>query len=122
MLRIFADENITSVQKLFGRFGPVTTVPGRQITRDLLHSADALLVRSVTRVDAALLRNTPVKFVGSATAGTDHVDLETLDSLGIRFAHAPGCNAPSVGDYVIAALFSLAVRDKRRIEIGRAHV
>lgn len=113
MLRIFADESISSVVELFRPYGHVATAPGREITRDDLQNTDVLLVRSVTRVDAELLAGTPVRFVGTATAGTDHVDLAALDSMGVHFAHAPGSNAPSVGDYVIAAILSLAANEGR---------
>lgn len=116
MLRIFADESITFVREWFGPFGRVTTAPGSAIRPESLREADVLLVRSVTKIDADLLKGTPVKFVGSATAGTDHVDLDSLDSLGIRFAHAPGSNAPSVCDYVIAAICTLAARDARPLK------
>jgi erythronate-4-phosphate dehydrogenase len=75
-----------------------------------LQDVDILLVRSVTRVDAALLDGCPVKFVGTATSGFDHIDREYLDERGIAFAYAPGSNANSVVEYVLAAI--AAVGDK----------
>ena len=72
-----------------------------------VRDADALLVRSITRVDEALLADSRVKFVGSATIGTDHVDLDWLHSRGITFANAPGCNATSAAEYVMSALLTL---------------
>jgi len=107
-LRLLADANIPYVEAAFGRFGPVRTLPGREITRDALADVDGLLVRSVTPVDAALLDGTPVRFVGTATAGVDHVDVAALEARGIAFASAPGSNAASVADYVIAALLAVA--------------
>jgi erythronate-4-phosphate dehydrogenase len=69
-----------------------------------------LLVRSVTRVDAALLaRANRLRFVGSATIGCDHVDTALLAGRGIPFANAPGCNAPAVADYVMGAILLDAV-------------
>jgi erythronate-4-phosphate dehydrogenase len=65
-------------------------------------NADVLLVRSVTRVDAGLLDGTPVRFVGSATIGTDHIDQAWLAEQDIAFHHAPGCNAQSVVDWVLS--------------------
>lgn len=109
-LRILADHNIPVVREAFARLGTVRTCPGRSITRHALQDVDVLLVRSVTPVDAAMLRGTPVQFVGSATAGTDHVNQADMAALDVAFAHAPGANAPSVVDYVIAALLQLAVR------------
>lgn len=104
-MRIVADENIAALDESFGQTGELVTVAGRQLDRHLLDGADALIVRSVTRVDAQLLQGTPVRFVGSCTIGTDHVDLEYLARHNIRFAHAPGCNAQAVAEYVSTALF-----------------
>lgn len=83
-------------------------MPGHGITRADLADVEVLVVRSVTRVDAALVDGTPVRFVGTATAGVDHVDQDALADLGIAFASAPGSNAASVVDYVLAALLAVA--------------
>lgn len=84
--------------------GQVHRVAGRSMTAEQLKDADVLLVRSVTSVTRQLLENTPVKFVGSATIGTDHVDRDYLREAGITFAYAPGCNAQAVAEYVLAAM------------------
>lgn len=102
-LYIVADENMPALEGLASR-SRLQRLPGRSIRRDQLMQADVLLVRSVTRVDASLLAGTPVRFVGSATIGTDHVDLAWLQAQGIRFAHAPGCNAVAVAEYVLQAV------------------
>jgi len=109
-LRILADENIPLVREAFGTIGTIRLVPGRAVTTTAVCEADVLLVRSVTPVDAALVAGTPVRFVGSATIGTDHVDIAALQARGIAFAHAPGSNAESVVEYVLAALLRLAVQ------------
>ncbi len=104
-MRILADENMPAVAELFGdRATSIVRAPGRAITTRQLEQVDALLVRSITPVTPQLLKGTPVRFVGSATIGTDHVDLNGLAAAGVSFAHAPGCNADSVVDYVLAAL------------------
>lgn len=113
-LRIVADENMPGLAS-FSEFGELVTLPGRQIRQADLQQAEVLLVRSVTRVDAALLAGTPVRFVGSATIGTDHIDLPALQHSGIRFAHAPGCNAIAVAEYVLQAALAWAVANRRRI-------
>lgn len=110
-LQIVADANIPRAEEAFGRLGRVRLLPGQAIRPEALAGADVLLVRSVTRVDAALLDGSPVRFVGSATIGTDHVDLGYLAERGIPFAHAPGSNAVSVVEYVLAAI--LAVHAER---------
>src|SRR6056297_846860 len=79
----------------------------------LFQSADVLLVRSVTPVGPELLAGSSVRFVGSATIGTDHVDRAFLTEQWIAFAHAPGSSADSVADYVIAALLTLCMRHRR---------
>ncbi|UVK76955.1 MAG: erythronate-4-phosphate dehydrogenase [Sodalis sp. Fle] len=73
--------------------------------------ADALMVRSVTRVDSALLDGSRIKFVGTATAGTDHIDQDWLAKVGIGFSAAPGCNAIAVVEYVFSSLLWLSQRD-----------
>lgn len=112
---IIADENMPALE-LFSGLGEVRTVPGRPLPRAALTGAQALLVRSVTRVDEALLAGTSVRFVGSATIGTDHVDLDYLARAGIRFAHAPGCNAMAVAEYVLQAVLAWALDNGRALQ------
>lgn len=114
-LRILADENMPGMD-VFARFGTVTPFAGRGLRRADLAQADILLVRSVTQVDAELLAGTPVRFVGSATIGTDHVDLDWLARQGIAFAHAPGCNAMAVVEYVLQVLLLWCRQRGRRPE------
>lgn len=101
--KIVADENMPALS-LFSEHGDVTTVAGRNMSNQQLQQANTLLVRSITQVNKALLAGTPVRFVGSATIGTDHVDLAWLRQQGIGFAHAPGCNAMAVAEYVLQAV------------------
>ncbi|MGM3175271.1 4-phosphoerythronate dehydrogenase PdxB [Dickeya lacustris] len=110
-MKILVDENMPYAQALFSRLGDVTAVPGRPIPMQALSGADALMVRSVTKVNAELLAGQSVKFVGTATAGTDHVDEAFLRQQGIGFSAAPGCNAIAVVEYVFSALLMLAERD-----------
>lgn len=111
-MNIVADENIPYARELFSTLGEVTLVAGRDLTRADLIDADILLVRSVTRVNQALLRDTPVKFVGTCTIGTDHLDTAYLNQRNIAFSSAPGCNANAVVQYVLAALSHLKKLDK----------
>ncbi len=110
MLKIVADRDIPALVSTLGHVGTVIEMPGSDIGRIAVQDADVLLVRSVTRVDANLLEGADVRFVGSATSGTDHIDVDYLAARGIQFVSAPGCNAPSVADYVMAAAFSILVR------------
>ncbi len=110
-LHILADANIPLAHEAFGTLGAVRARPGRALTAADVQEIDVLLVRSVTPVDATLLADSRVQFVGSATIGTDHVDQVYLREQGIAFAHAPASNADSVADYVTAALVRLAVQE-----------
>jgi len=85
----------------------VHRVEGGGWTRDALAGADAICVRSTTRVDAALLEGTPVRFVGTVTSGVDHLDLDYLHDAGIAVYHTPGANAVAVAEYVLANLVML---------------
>ena len=127
-LRIVADANIPYADEAFSRLGQVHRVPGQQIGPEVVGGADVLLVRSVTRVGGDLLRDSAVRFVGSATIGTDHVDPDYLRARGIAFAHAPGSNAQSVVEYVLASLLAVttevggAVRDRTVGVVGCGHI
>ena len=110
-MKILVDENMPYARELFSRLGEVEAVPGRPVPVDALTGADALMVRSVTKVNEALLAGKAIKFVGTATAGTDHVDQTWLQQAGIGFSAAPGCNAIAVVEYVFSALLMLAERD-----------
>ncbi len=107
-MKIIADENIPYAKEAFAALGKVTTLAGRQMQNSDLKHCDCLLVRSVTKVNKQLLQNTGIKFVASATIGTDHIDLDYLQQNNIGFANAPGCNAESASEYMINALFELS--------------
>ncbi len=106
-LNIVAGENIPYLQEAFHDLGNLTILPGRSITAADLTNTNILVIRSITQVNEALLKNTPVEFVGSASAGTDHMDREYLKSRNIGFASASGSNANSVAEYVMTALLKL---------------
>ena len=120
-MQIVADENIPLLEQFFSEFGEIRKVAGRTMTSEDVKDADILLVRSVTQVNEALLANSPVKFIGTCTIGTDHIDLAYLDAVNknrsennqqkITFSSAPGCNAEAVVDYVLSAVSVLI--DKR---------
>ncbi len=107
-MKIVADENIPFVSEAFASLGDVFVKKGREIAPSDVSAADALLVRSVTKVDRRLLEGSRVRFVGTATSGTDHVDKGYLTSKGIAFFDAAGSNAVSVAEYIVAALLEYA--------------
>jgi erythronate-4-phosphate dehydrogenase len=111
-MKIIADQNIPFVQECFAHLGEVILCAGRKITPDILANADALLVRSVTKVNESLLAGNPVKFVATATIGFEHIDRDYLARRNIGFASAPGSNANSVAEYITAALLALGKKYK----------
>ena len=88
-MKIVADENIPYAVEAYSALGEVHLAPGRAIDRAMLDGADALVVRSITKVNAELLDGTAVRFVGTCTIGEDHIDKAYLASHGIAFSSAP---------------------------------
>lgn len=119
---IVADENIAAAEDAFGRYGEVRLLSGRAISRENLRDVDALIVRSITRVDRDLLEGTPVKFVGTATIGRDHLHEEYLRGRGISPVDAAGGAARSVAEYGVTAAAVLQSRGLFEIARDRAGV
>jgi len=103
-LKWVVDDVIPHTPALQALMGDVTTLAGRDITASAIADADILLVRSITPVNEQLLAKSKVKFIGTATAGVDHLDIEAIERLGIAWSAAPGSNAVSVAEYVLCAL------------------
>lgn len=124
-MKLLIDKNLPKATELFASAfnsasaGELVFYSDRQPPAAELADCDVLLIRSVTKVDAELLAQAPkLKFVGTATIGTDHVDQAALAARGIQFVSAPGCNAIAVGEYILAAL--LAVLFKGQVGSGLA--
>ena len=107
-MKLIVDENIAFAKEAFSGFGEVKLLNGRSITNHEVIDSDVLIVRSITKVNQELLKNSKIQFVGTATIGTDHIDLNYLKSNKIAFADAKGCNADSVAEYVFTALLKVA--------------
>jgi erythronate-4-phosphate dehydrogenase len=118
-MKIIADANIPFVRECFSSVGDVEVLSGRDITPRVIADADALLVRSITPVNRGMLAGSSVRFVGTATIGFDHIDVGYLECSGIGFASAPGSNANSAAEYVVAALLEVGRRHGIRLE-GRS--
>lgn len=115
-MKVVADGNMAYVKEAFGPIGEVRTFRGREIVQEDVKDADILLVRSVTPVNAELLEESRVRFVATATIGTDHIDQEYLRDKGIGFASAPGTNAQSVAEYIVSALLAVCEQQGRILE------
>jgi len=112
-MHILADKDIPAVERSFSAFGPVRLFDGRRLRKSDIGEAEVLLVRAITRVDEALLEDSPIKFVGSVTAGVDHVDIDYLNDASIEFAFAAGTNSRAVAEYVVNCIYLYAHMRKR---------
>lgn len=101
-MKIVADANLPLLDQTFGQFGTINRFPGRDLRAEHVQDADVLLLRSVTRANAELLESSRVRFMGTATIGTDHIDTEYLAQRNITWASAPGCNADAAAQYSLA--------------------
>lgn len=119
-MKLLVDANIPASEPCFAPLGNVRRQPGREIDAEALADVDALIIRSITRLDAETIeaakrQGSPLSFVGTCTIGTDHVDQAALEAHGIRFASAPGCNAEPVVDYVLSSLLLAMERRGERL-------
>ena len=108
MIKIIADDKIPFLKGVLEPYADVTYLPGKQITRDVIMNADALLIRTRTKCTDTLLKGTRVKFIGTATIGFDHIDTQYCEKNKIKWINAPGCNSFSVQQYIAAALLKIA--------------
>lgn len=127
-LKIVADKAIPFLEGVFDPYADMTYLPGDKIGPEDVKDADVLMVRTRTKCNADLLEGSKVKFIATATIGTDHIDFPYCDSKGIVVRNAPGCNAGGVMEYVFSALYGLASRRSISLQgdtigiIGVGHV
>ena len=107
-MKIIVDDKIPYIREaLSGITRDIIYIKGADITASDVRNADALIVRTRTRCDERLLGGSKVRFVATATIGIDHLDTQWLESAGIRWVNCPGCNAASVGQYLLTSLLTL---------------
>lgn len=127
-LKIVADKAIPFLEGVFDPYADMTYLPGDKIGPEDVRDVDVLMVRTRTKCNADLLEGSKVKFIATATIGTDHIDFPYCDSKGIVVRNAPGCNAGGVMEYVFSALYGLASRKSISLQgdtigiIGVGHV
>src|SRR5438270_13879016 len=120
-MRIVADRNIPLLDEAMRPFGAVEQLSSAELTPERVRDAELLFVRSTVKVGPKLLDGSQVRFVATATIGTDHMDLPWLESRGIAWASAPGCNADSVLQWWASALLTLQARgalDVKDLRVG----
>lgn len=106
-MKIAIEDSVERGEEIFSIFGKTYLFNSKTIDYDELKTCDALIVRSTTKVNESLLKNTKIKFVGTTTAGYDHIDVKYLNENNIFFASAPGCNSRAVAEYVFCSIIAL---------------
>ena len=128
MLKIVADEKIPFLKGVIEPYASIKYMAGKEIDSKAIADANALLIRTRTKCTGHLLKDSGVKFIGTATIGFDHIDTRYCDTNDIRWANAPGCNSSSVQQYMVAALlrisheFRFRLKDKTLGIIGAGNV
>ncbi|MBU2509917.1 4-phosphoerythronate dehydrogenase [bacterium] len=110
-MNFLIDKGILYADEAFSTIGDVCLQTGESIARESVKNIDVLVLRTTTKVNRDLLEGSRVKYVATATSGSDHVDKKYLKAKGIGFAAAPGCNAEAVAEFVINALLRLSNRN-----------
>lgn len=113
-MKVIIDRAIPYVRGVLEPFAEVRYIDGAAIDRDAAADCDAMIIRTRTRCDRALLEGSRVKFIATATIGYDHIDTEYCRSHSIDTVRAEGCNARGVLQWVAAALAHLLAKEGRR--------
>ena len=127
-MKIVADDTIPFLKGIAEPEAEVAYLPAKGFTPEIIRDADVLIVRSIDKCTPALLAGSSVRLITTATIGFDHIDTHYCEAHGIAWRNAPGCNAPSVGQYVLASLLALALRKGETLEgktlgiVGVGHV
>lgn len=109
-MRIIADNTIPYLKGIAEPIAEVTYLDSKSFTPERVKEADVLIVRSIDKCTPALLAGSRVKLITTATIGFDHIDIHYCERQGIVWKNAPGCNASSVAQYVLADLVTLSLR------------
>lgn len=117
-MKIVADRNIPFLTGVFEPYAEIRYLDGKEITHEDLIDADALIIRTRTKCDAAMLDGTEVKIIATATIGTDHIDLDYCKERNIVVHNAEGCNAGGVMQYVFSSLYGVASRKFIKLNEG----
>ena len=108
--KIVADNTIPFLKGIAEPEAEVSYLPAKGFTPEAIQEADALIVRSIDKCTPELLAGSPVKLITTATIGFDNIDTLYCDAHGIAWKNAPGCNAPSVAQYLFSSLLTIALR------------
>lgn len=127
-MKIVADNTVPYLKGIAEPIADVTYLNSNEFTPENIHDADALIVRSIDKCTRKLLEGSRVKLITTATIGFDHIDIQYCEEAGITWKNAPGCNAVSVAQYVLASLLTIALRRNETLQgktigiVGVGHV
>lgn len=107
-MKIIADDTIPYLKGAVEPTADIDYLPSEDFTPGAVRDADALIVRSIDLCDRKLLEGSRVKLITTATIGFDHIDTQFCDEAGIAWKNAPGCNAASVGLYILSSLITIS--------------
>jgi erythronate-4-phosphate dehydrogenase len=111
-MKIVADDKIPFFRHVLEPFASVVYLPSSAITRETVKDADILVIRTRTTCNEALLRDTRVGLIATATTGDDHIDKDYCAAHGVQWVNAEGCNSTAVSEYVAAAMLCAAKEKK----------
>ncbi|MCL2727084.1 MAG: 4-phosphoerythronate dehydrogenase [Bacteroidales bacterium] len=114
--KLVIDLEIPFIKGVFEPYADVCYLKGSEINRKTLEGVDGMIIRTRTHCTPALLEGSTISFIGTATAGTDHIDMDYCSRSGIEVAHAKGCNTAAVAQYVLTALMSVVYRQRKKIK------
>lgn len=120
-MKLLADRLIPLTRELYGQDFEISYYDYPEFKPDDLATADILLCRSNVMVNAEVLRESKIQIVATPSSGSDHFDKQYLAKVGIKTFHAPGCNAKSVADYVLACLALLRIEkvlNAKKLSVG----
>lgn len=127
-MKIVCDDKIPFLKGVFEPYAQVVYLPGAKTTAEDVRDADAIVTRTRTKCNEALLGGSSVKMIATATIGFDHIDTVWCEANGIGWTNAPGCNSGSVRQYIASVLVSLStglgfgLKGKTLGVIGVGHV
>ncbi|EKN17778.1 MULTISPECIES: 4-phosphoerythronate dehydrogenase PdxB [Parabacteroides] len=127
-MKIVADNTVPYLKGVAEPIAEIKYLNSNEFTPSTIHDADALIVRSIDKCTRELLQGSRVKLITTATIGFDHIDIKYCDEAGITWKNAPGCNAVSVAQYLLASLITIALRRGETLQgktigiVGVGHV
>lgn len=110
-MRVIIDSAIPYINGVLEPFAEVTYAPASEINAKSIKECDAMIIRTRTKCDQQLLEGSNIKFIATATIGTDHIDIPYCLSKRIIVASAGGCNARGVLQWVAASLKHICISD-----------